>query len=57
MSYYCIVNTPGAPVADIVAIGAADDLSARTALDALVRQWPGYETVALYDGERTVAVS
>ena len=55
-SYYCIINTPGAPAREIVAIRAMDDVSARATALTLTAQWPGYETVTLYEGERPVAV-
>ena len=56
MAYYCIVNLPGAPVRDIVALDAHDDAAARRGLAALVSRWPGHETILLYDGERLVEV-
>lgn len=55
LSYYCIVNLPGAPVREIAALKAADDVEARAGLRRLARAWPGYETIALFDGERPVA--
>ncbi|MEH6665380.1 MAG: hypothetical protein V7678_11050 [Brevundimonas sp.] len=56
ISYYCIVNLPGVPVRDIVAVDAADDAAAKAAMRRLSVRWPGYETIALYAGERSVAV-
>lgn len=54
-SYYCIVNLPGAPVREIAAVGAVNDAEARAGLHRLARVWPGFETIALFDGERPVA--
>ena len=56
ISYYCIVNMPGVPVREITAFSAADDAAARDAAGGLAARWPGYETVALYEGERVVDV-
>ncbi|MGV8951429.1 MAG: hypothetical protein ACOH2M_10025 [Cypionkella sp.] len=56
MSYFCIVNTPGKPDSEISVLAASDDASARTAMAELAAQWPGYETICLYQGERPVAV-
>ena len=56
MSYYCIVNLPGAPVREIAALGSADDEAARAELARLAELWPAFETIALYDGERAVSV-
>lgn len=55
-AYYCIVNLPGVPVRDIAAVAAADDAGARAEAERLAARWPGFETIALYDGERSVAV-
>lgn len=51
-SYYCIVNLPGVPVREIAAVDAA----AHEAMQGLAARWPGFETVALYHGERPVSV-
>ncbi|RYI01053.1 MAG: hypothetical protein EON48_17335 [Acetobacteraceae bacterium] len=56
ISYYCIVNTPGVPVREIAAFKALDDGSAHLEMVRLSERWPGYETIALYDGERPVCV-
>lgn len=56
ISYYCIVNMPGLPVRDIAVVDAANDGSARQALEGVAHQWPGFETVYLYQGERLVTV-
>jgi len=56
ISYYCIVNTPGIPCREIAAVQAVDDASARRETKGLAKAWPGYETVALYQGERLVWV-
>lgn len=55
-SYYCIVNLPGIPVREIAALSAHDDAAAKAELAALAARWHGFETIALYDGERSVAV-
>ena len=55
-SYYCIINLPGAPVREIAALGARDDAAAERETVRLADRWPGFETVALYDGERSVFV-
>lgn len=55
-SYYCIVNLPGVPVREIAVVSARNDASARLELDRLAQIWPGFETIALYDGERSVSV-
>ena len=55
-SYFCIVNTPGRPDSEISVLAADDDTSARMAMGELAAQWPGYETICLYQGERPVAV-
>lgn len=55
-SYFCIVNTPGRPDSEISVLAAHDDVSARAAMTALADQWPGFETICLYQGERVVAV-
>lgn len=55
-SYFCIVNTPGRPNREISVLSARDDTSAKTAMANLADQWPGYETICLYQGERPVAV-
>ncbi|WP_343793234.1 hypothetical protein [Brevundimonas kwangchunensis] len=47
---------PGLPVRDIAVVDAADDGSARRALEDVAHQWPGFETVYLYQGERLVTV-
>jgi hypothetical protein len=47
---------PGAPVREIAAVGAADDISAESAAIGLSARWPGFETIELYEGERVVAV-
>lgn len=54
--YFCIVNVPGRPVHDIHGLQCDDDATARAAVDDLVRHWPGFETVELYQDERLVAV-
>ncbi|MFN4295509.1 MAG: hypothetical protein ACK4FB_01615 [Brevundimonas sp.] len=56
ISYYCIVNLPGVQVRDIVVVSAASDLTAELELKRLSAQWPGFETIALYEGERAVSV-
>lgn len=55
-SWYCIVNLPGVPVREIAAVRASDDAGACEAMRGLATRWPGFETIALYDGERRVAV-
>ncbi|WP_296170914.1 hypothetical protein [uncultured Brevundimonas sp.] len=55
-SYFCIVNTPGKPDIEITVLAARDDLSAREEMTLLADQWPGFETICLYEGERAVAV-
>ena len=55
-SYFCIVNLPGAPYREIAALAGESDLEAQRELEALAANWPGYETIALYDGERPVTV-
>lgn len=55
-AYYCIVNLPGVPVREIAAVAASTDAAAQVELMRLAARWPGFETIALYDGERTVAV-
>ncbi|GAA0869180.1 hypothetical protein GCM10009116_10160 [Brevundimonas basaltis] len=55
-SYYVIVNTPGVPVCEIAVLNAVDDATAREEAKQLARRWPGFETIALYDGERSVSV-
>lgn len=57
ISYYCIVNLPGVPVREITAIDAADDAAARHAMSAVAVAWPGFETIALYEGERLVSIT
>ena len=54
--YYFIIHMPGAPCRDIVGVRAADDAQARVEADRVAARWPGFETIALYDGERPVAV-
>ncbi|MDZ4362034.1 hypothetical protein [Brevundimonas sp.] len=54
--YFCIVNVPGRPVHDIHGLQCEDDAMARAAVGDLVRHWPGYETVELYQDERLVAI-
>jgi hypothetical protein len=55
-SYYCIVNLPGVPVRDICVLDAANDTAANQALEGIVRNWVGFETLYLYCGERLVTV-
>ena len=55
-SYYCIVNLPGIPVREIAAIKAADDVAAYEEMARLSVRWAGFETIVLYEGERTVSV-
>ncbi len=55
-SYYCIVNTPGAPVREIVVLKAADDAAATLQAQCIADRWPGFETVLVYEEERLVAV-
>ena len=55
-AYYCIVNLPGAPAREIAAVSAADDAGAVSGLRRLSLAWPGFETITLFEGERTVAV-
>ena len=55
-SYFCIVNTPGRPDSEISVLAVDNDTSARAAMASLAAQWPGYETICLYQGERPVAV-
>lgn len=55
-SYFCIVNLPGVPVREIAAVGASDDAGACEAMRGLAARRPGFETIALYDGERPVSV-
>lgn len=57
ISYFCIVNLPGSPGRDIHVLDAADDTAARNGLAEVAAQWPGFETVALYHGERVVMVA
>lgn len=54
-SYYCIVNLPGVPVREIAAFPAADDATALAEARRLAGQWPGYEAIVLYDGERFIS--
>lgn len=54
-SYYCIVNLPDAPAREIAVVSAADDLGAQASVQRIADQWPGFETVELYDGERLVS--
>ncbi len=56
MSYFCLVNMPGVAVRDIVAIQAKDDGAAERELARVAGLWPGFETIALYQDERSVAV-
>ena len=55
-SYYCIINMPGAPVREIAAFKAGGDAEASAETGRLADRWPGFETVALYEGERAVFV-
>lgn len=55
-SYYCIVNLPGVPVREIAVITAETDAAAEGEMANLAGRWPGFETIALYDGERAVFV-
>lgn len=55
-SYFCIVNVPGQPDREIQVIAANDDDEARANLASVVRAWPGYETIVLYEGERVLSV-
>ncbi len=55
-SYYCIVNLPGVPVREIAVIAAGTDPAAEAEMGRLADHWPGFETIALYDGERPVSV-
>ncbi|MGV9009918.1 MAG: hypothetical protein ACOH1F_09470 [Brevundimonas sp.] len=55
-SYFCIVNTPGRPDSEISVLAAKDDFSAKAAMKSLADQWPGFETICLYQGERPVSV-
>jgi len=55
-SYYCIVNLPGVPVRDICVLDASNDQIANQALEAVARNWIGFETLYLYCGERLVKV-
>lgn len=55
-SYFCIIHMPGAPYREIAVIAATDDEAARRETLRLAAQWPGFETVALYEGERSVLV-
>ena len=56
IAYYCIVNMPGVPVREIAVLHAGDDVAAGAQAARLAQRWPGYETIALYEGERCVAV-
>lgn len=56
ISYFCIVNLPGAPGQDIQVLDAADDGAARQRLAEVAARWPGFETLSLYHGERLVSV-
>ena len=55
-SYSCIVNLPGVPVRDICVLDASNDQIANQALEAVARNWIGFETLYLYCGERLVTV-
>ena len=55
-AYYCIVNMPGVPVREIAALNAVGDAGARAEAARLAERWPGYETIALYEGERSLGV-
>ena len=55
-SYFCIVNALGKPDSEICVLAAGDDLSAKAGMADLAKQWPGYETICLYQSERPVAV-
>ncbi|MFN4040279.1 MAG: hypothetical protein ACK4I0_01295 [Brevundimonas sp.] len=55
-AYYCIVNMPGVPVREIAALQAIDDVAAGGEAHRVADVWPGFETVALYEGERSVLV-
>lgn len=48
---------PGLPVREITVLSARDDQAAEVEMIRLTRLWPGYDTVALYEGERAVAVA
>jgi hypothetical protein len=50
------VNLPGVPVREIAAIPAKSDAGAEAEMACLAERWPGFETITLYDGERTVSV-
>jgi hypothetical protein len=54
--YYCIVNLPGAPAREIAVLAVKDEMSAGEDLVRFAERWPGYETIALYSGERSIAV-
>lgn len=56
ISYFCIVNMPGAPVKEICVIDADDDLAADKGMRALSQIWIGFETISLHYGERIVNV-
>lgn len=56
LSYYCIVNLPGVPVREIAVIPAEADAAAEAEMARLACRWPGFETIALYEGERAVSV-
>lgn len=55
-SYYCIVNLPGVPAREIRVLDARDDAGARTALAPVLKEWIGFETVCLYQGERFIQI-
>ena len=54
--YYCIVNLPGVPAREIAVLAVRDEASAGEDLVRFAERWPGYETIALYSGERAIAV-
>lgn len=54
-SYYCIVNLPDAPAREIAGVSATDDLGAQASVKRIADQWPGFDTIELYEGERLVS--
>jgi hypothetical protein len=47
---------PGVPVREIAVVKAVDDGAANDDMARLADRWPGFETIALYEGERLVSV-
>ena len=53
-SYFCIISTSRETVADLCVLRAATDRSALKLAGEIAERWEDVQTVAVYQGERSV---